>query len=111
MGPALLFCSAHHLVESFLDSMRTFRQQSFRNTIEGRRAILIDNIWTLSEKPHTAEELFTRFGGCIARGGSVFIASDLTPTPLAPWSDKIGEWIGKGRIFGVTPAKTLILKT
>jgi hypothetical protein len=35
-------------------------------------------------------------------GGAVFIASDLTPTPLAPWSDKIGEWIGKSRILTVT---------
>ena len=102
LGPALLFCSAHHLVENFFDSMKTFRHQSFQSTIEGRRTLLIDNIWTLSKRPHTAKEFFTSFGRCIARGSSVFIASDLTPTPLAPWSGNIGEWIGESRIFGVT---------
>ncbi len=43
--------------------------------------------------------IFKIFEMASRKKGSVFIASDLTPTPLAPWSDKIGEWIGESRIL------------
>jgi chromosomal replication initiation ATPase DnaA len=83
------------LIQEMVDAIKKGTYCAFRSSLMRLDALLIDNIWLLQSRHHTACVVFSLFKAFADKGGLVMIAGDLPPSLLSKWA----------------PRKTLILKT
>ena len=97
----VLRCCTRDLIDRLLDSLKHGAYGQFLSSLLAYRVFLIDNIWILGNRVHTAREIFSIFRTLIHDGSAVVIASDLEPSVLSSWSKEIGEMIGQSRIMEI----------
>jgi len=112
-GFSVLRCCASDLIDRLLDSLKHGTYDQFLSSLRAYRVFLVDNVWILRHRVHTAREIFRIFRMLVQQGSAVVIASDLKPSVISSWSKEIGEMIGQSRVMKIRsgPGKTLILKT
>lgn len=98
-GFQVLHCCTHELVENLMENLKRGAFEGFLSSLKQYKFFLIDNIWILEKKPHTAEAIFRTFKTLIHRGCFVLIASDLKPATISAWSEDISEIIRESRTY------------
>lgn len=101
----VLRCCTSGLVDRLVDSLKHGVYEQFLSSLMIYQVLLIDNIWILSGKVHTAKGIFSIFERLIHRGRAVVIASDLKPSIISDWSEDISDMIRQSRVFKIDSIK------
>ena len=98
----ILYCSAEEFMNELITSIRTGRNQAFRDKYRDIDLLLIDDIQFLSDKEGTQEEFFHTFNTLYNAGKQIVISSDQPPKELKTLEDRLRSRIGWGVIVDVT---------
>ena len=98
----VLYCSAEEFMNELITSIRTGKNQSFRDKYRDIDVLLIDDIQFLSDKEGTQEEFFHTFNTLYNSGKQLVISSDQPPKELKTLEDRLRSRIGWGVVVDVT---------
>ena len=98
----LLYCSAETFMNELINSIRTNKNQEFRNKYRDIDVLLIDDIQFLSDKEGTQEEFFHTFNTLYNANKQIVISSDQPPRELKTLEDRLRSRFGWGVIVDIT---------
>jgi len=98
----VLYCSAEEFMNELITSIRTGKNQAFRDKYRDIDVLLIDDIQFLSDKEGTQEEFFHTFNSLYNSGKQLVISSDQPPKELKTLEDRLRSRIGWGVVVDVT---------
>lgn len=98
----ILYCSAEEFMNEMILSIRTGKNQDFRDKYREIDVLLIDDIQFLSNKEGTQEEFFHTFNTLYNSGKQIVISSDQPPKELKTLEDRLRSRFGWGVIVDIT---------
>jgi len=98
----ILYCSAEEFMNEMITSIRTGKNQAFRDKYREIDVLLIDDIQFLSNKEGTQEEFFHTFNTLYNAGKQIIISSDQPPKELKTLEDRLRSRFGWGVIVDIT---------
>ena len=98
----VLYCSAEEFMNELINSIRTGKNQAFRDKYRDIDVLLIDDIQFLSNKEGTQEEFFHTFNTLYNSGKQLVISSDQPPKELRTLEERLRSRFGWGVIVDVT---------
>ena len=98
----VLYCSAEEFMNEMIISIRTGKNQAFRDKYRDIDVLLIDDIQFLSDKEGTQEEFFHTFNTLYNSGKQLVISSDQPPKELKTLEDRLRSRFGWGVIVDIT---------
>jgi len=98
----ILYCSAEEFMNEMISSIRTGKNQDFRDKYREIDVLLIDDIQFLSNKEGTQEEFFHTFNTLYNSGKQIVISSDLPPKELKTLEDRLRSRFAWGFIVDIT---------
>ena len=98
----VLYCSAEEFMNEMILSIRTGKNQDFRDKYREIDVLLIDDIQFLSNKEGTQEEFFHTFNTLYNSGKQIVISSDQPPKELKTLEDRLRSRFAWGFIVDIT---------
>ena len=98
----VLYCSAETFMNELINSIRTNKNQEFRDKYRDIDVLLIDDIQFLSDKEGTQEEFFQTFNSLYNANKQIVISSDQPPRELKTLEDRLRSRFGWGVIVDIT---------
>ena len=98
----VLYCSAETFMNELINSIRTNKNQEFRDKYRDIDVLLIDDIQFLSDKEGTQEEFFHTFNTLYNDNKQIVISSDQPPRELKTLEDRLRSRFGWGVIVDIT---------
>jgi len=98
----VLYCSAEEFMNEMITSIRTGKNQAFRDKYRDIDVLLIDDIQFLSDKEGTQEEFFHTFNTLYNSGKQLVISSDQPPKELRTLEDRLRSRFAWGVIVDIT---------
>jgi len=98
----VLYCSAETFMNELINSIRTNKNQEFRDKYRDIDVLLIDDIQFLSDKEGTQEEFFHTFNTLYNANKQIVISSDQPPRELKTLEDRLRSRFGWGVIVDIT---------
>jgi len=98
----ILYCSAEEFMNEMILSIRTGKNQDFRDKYREIDVLLIDDIQFLSNKEGTQEEFFHTFNTLYNAGKQIVISSDQPPKELKTLEERLRSRFGWGIIVDIT---------
>ena len=98
----VLYTSSENFTNELITSIRSNKNQEFRNKYRDIDVLLIDDIQFLSEKEGTQEEFFHTFNTLYDSNKQIVISSDQPPIELKTLEERLRSRFGSGLIVDVT---------
>ena len=98
----ILYCSAEEFMNEMILSIRTGKNQDFRDKYREIDVLLIDDIQFMSNKEGTQEEFFHTFNTLYNAGKQIVISSDQPPKELKTLENRLRSRFGWGVIVDIT---------
>ena len=98
----VLYVSSETFTNELIDSIKTRKNQEFRNKYRDIDVLLIDDIQFLSEKEGTQEEFFHTFNILYNANKQIVITSDQPPKKIETLEERLRSRFGCGLIVDVT---------
>ena len=92
----VLYTTSENLVNEFVQSIRTKKNQEFRDKYRKVDVLLVDDIQFLSDKEGTQDEFFHTFNTLHNAHKQVVLTSDKHPTELKSLDDRLRSRFGSG---------------
>lgn len=98
----ILYTSSENLVNEFVASIRTKKNQEFRDKYRTLDMLLIDDIQFLLDKEGTQEEFFHTFNALHSENKQIVLTSDRHPFELKSLEDRLRSRFGSGLTTDIT---------
>jgi chromosomal replication initiator protein len=98
----VLYTTSESLMNEFVHSIRTKKNQEFRDKYRVVDVFLVDDIQFLSDKEGMQEEFFHTFNTLHAGGKQIVLTSDKHPTELKSLDDRLRSRFGSGLPVDIT---------
>lgn len=99
----VVYISAEHFVNIFIDAIKRNERLSFQNTFRNVDVLLIDDIHFLAGKEATQEEFFHTFNALHNRRKQIVISSDRPPKDIPTIEDRLRSRFEWGLIVDIAP--------
>ena len=99
---SILYTTSENLVNDFVNSIRTGRNQEFRDKYRSVDVLLVDDIQFLSDKEGTQEEFFHTFNELHSANKQIVLTSDKNPYELKSLEDRLRSRFGSGLTVDIT---------
>ncbi len=102
-GKQVVYISAEHFVNNFIDAIKRNERLSFQSTFRNVDVLLIDDIHFLAGKEGTQEEFFHTFNALHNRRKQIVISSDRPPKDIPTIEDRLRSRFEWGLIVDIAP--------
>jgi len=102
-GAKVRYVSSEEFTNEFINSIRDDRSDSFQRRYRDIDVLLVDDIQFLSGKERTQEEFFHTFNTLHNANKQIVVTSDLPPTQLPDFEDRMKSRFQWGLITDVQP--------
>ena len=98
----VLYTTSETLTNEFITSIRTHKNEQFRNKYRSVDLLMVDDIQFLSDKEGTQAEIFHTFNTLYFADKQIVVSSDRPPKDLKTLEDRLRTRFGSGLVVDIT---------
>jgi chromosomal replication initiator protein len=103
-GLRVLYLTAEGFLQLFLSSLRAHDTQAFKDLVRNVDVLVCDDLQFLAGKTATAEEFFFTFDDLVARGKTVILSADGSPSLMEHLPGRLRSRLVNGGGVEISPA-------
>jgi len=104
-GKRVLYLTAESFLQQFLSSLRVHDTQAFKDVVRSVDVLVCDDLQFLAGKTATAEEFFFTFDDLVARGKTIILSADGSPSLMEHLPARLRSRLVNGGGVEISPAE------